>query len=138
MNDVKRSVNGYPQRFIDYHSKSTKISAKSYDVPKKKIVLKLPYKGEDIRSSMHQQLSKAIRMTFNAASLLLISTTRKLPVKPIAERLSVIAMAHCLYKLMCSCGCSSLGRTDRTLSKRIFEHIPKWLRSHLAGTTSSS
>ena len=38
-----------------------------------------------------------------------------------------------MYKFCCSCGCSYMGRTKRSLTDRMAEHLPRWL---MQGETS--
>ena len=101
-------------------------------MPKKRICLYVPYKGDLPLNSLKQRLSTAVKQTFNAAQLQVIAQPRPLPTPSVKDQLPVSATSHCLYKFKCSCECTYLGRTDRKLSDRISEHIPKWVKAYVA------
>ncbi|CAH8587573.1 unnamed protein product [Schistosoma rodhaini] len=119
-------LNGYPETFIGHqNTNTTKLIAT--DVPKKPVYLQLPFKGDHCMKITTKQTAAAIKKTFNAANLRLITTTQSISVNPIKSPRPIQSKSHCIYQFTCNCGESYLGRTDRRLEDRIGEHIPRWL-----------
>ena len=129
--------NGYPTRFIEKYCKQRpKVAVDT--VPRMKVYLSLPYKGDNVTTVIKRRLNLAIRRTYPAASLTYIEKTTPLPVPPRKDRVSTLATSLCVYQFCCSCGCKYIGRTVRNLSTRIGEHIPSWLRSEGTGIPKSA
>ena len=95
-------------------------------VPKKILYIRLQFRGDVASESLTLRLRKAIKDTFNAATIR-VSFTTDCIVKPrIKDKLSHLTSSMCVYKFDCSCGASYVGRTMRQLSRRICEHCPVW------------
>ena len=102
---------------------------KTFDVPKKKVFLSVPFKGENPLELLRQLLSTVISDTFPAAQLCILPRTRAILCQRTKDKLHPFSTNMCLYLFTCSCRAEYLGRTTRRLSTRISEHCPKSLRS---------
>ena len=122
-------------RISSFAIKIAKHTSELATVAKKCVCLCVSYKGDLCLNQLKQQLSTALRQTFNAAQLQVIAQSRPLPTPPIKAQLPVSTTSHCLHKFQCSCSCTYLGRTDRKLADRMNEHIPKWVRACVATQT---
>ena len=128
-NQIRRNLisNGYPEKFIQVHSRVRPQSIEMTTAPKKEVVLTLPYKGDYIANDIRQKIKSALDSTYLAASLRLFQTTQKLRFNNCVRKNSDHLASHVIYQFTCSCGDKYIGRTDRQLSERISEHIPKYL-----------
>nr|CAH8826365.1 unnamed protein product [Trichobilharzia regenti] len=45
---------------------------------------------------------------------------------------------NCVYQFECVCGSKYIGRTERQLSTRMMEHLPKWLETAECKVSKSS
>ena len=100
---------------------------KSTTVPKKPVYIQLQYKDEFIHNIITQRLKNAVKKTFFAAKLVILNKTRSM-LRPSAKgKAPVLDTSNCIYEFTCICGSKYVGRTERYLSTRIKEHLPKWL-----------
>jgi hypothetical protein len=129
--------NGYPISFIRHHRKEKGTKQIIEGAHKKAVFIKLPFKGDFIHSQTANRLKSAIKITYHAADLRILSSTRSLPLPSIKTDCPISESSHCIYKFQCSCSDFYLGRTDRNVQSRMAEHIPKWLRQELTKPTSS-
>ncbi|CAH8524172.1 unnamed protein product [Dicrocoelium dendriticum] len=120
-------ANGYPEAFIRFHGQLKENRPTVLTVPKLSVYLQLPFKGDIVAAQLESRVHTAIRRAFNAAKFCPIWETRKLPMPPVKPTQPISATTHCIYQFVCNCGSSYIGRTDRSLGKRIGEHIPKWI-----------
>jgi hypothetical protein len=73
---------GYPPKFIRKYSELRPRKASETTVEKKRIYIALPFKGDNVTELMTRRLRSCIHRVYNAASLVLLSTTTRLPVPP--------------------------------------------------------
>ena len=123
--------NGYPESFIRTHSRALPKAEPMIGVPKKTVYLKLPFKGDEVSRLITKRLKSSVERTYNTVDLRFLTTTTKLPIHSVKSRIPVPATSHCIYQFNCNCGASYIGRTDRYLSDRIREHIPRWVERYL-------
>jgi hypothetical protein len=129
---------GYPSAFITkYSSPSTSQTTVSL-APKKSVYIKLSFKGDDVTNHISRSLRGAVQRTFPAADVLFLSKTTRLPLPPVKDSLPILSTSQCVYKYECTCGSTYVGRTERQLSVRVSEHLPKWLRNSLEKTARSA
>ena len=85
---------------------------------------------------MHTTKSnQPLRRTYPSAQLRLIPSTRGINLDKGQRSQLENSASHVIYQFTCSCGDIYIGRTDRQLTQRMSEHIPKWLkRSMLLGS----
>ena len=119
--------NGYPEKFITIHSKRAVKAEPIHSVPKKMVYLKLDFKGDHLLNDVRQKIKSALNRAFPAAQLRLISSTRGICLDNIGHNRLENSASHVVYQFTCSCGDTYIGRTNRQLSQRVSEHIPKWL-----------
>ena len=118
--------NGYPDRFIEANLNPKDSKPDYYTVPKKPIYLSLPYKGEAVCHTLRRTVSKAFNRTYNAAEVRFTFTNRPLFQPKLKDVLPCRATSMCIYRFACPCGASYVGRTTRSLSTRMAEHMPSW------------
>lgn len=121
---LKRS--GYPDAFIKKYSSPAPTRVPTTSVPKKKVYIRLDFKGDDVTSRITRRLQGAIQRTFPAAELLVLSKTTRIPLPNVKDSLPYSAKSNCIYQYECTCGSTYVGRTVRQLSIRISEHLPRW------------
>ena len=119
--------NSYPAAFITYHSKSKPKKPVTYDVQRKPVFITLPFKGDNVNTTIRKRLQATIGRSYPAAQLIWLNKSLKMGPSNTKNKPSVFATSKCIYKFECICGCKYIGRTDRKLEIRIHEHIPKWL-----------
>jgi hypothetical protein len=124
--------NGYPTNFIEKFQRSREPKPKIQLAEKKLVFIELPYKGEEIQAIVSQRLNGAINRAYNAAKLVIINRVKPLPVSPKRRSALENVTSHIIYEWQCSCGHSYIGRTNRQLSTRMSEHIPKWLENQMS------
>ena len=67
--------------------------------------------------------------------LRLIPSAREINLDKVQRSQLENSASYVIYQFTCSCGDIYIGRTDRQLTPRMSEHIPKWLtRSTLLGS----
>ena len=76
-----------------------------------------------------RKLKAAIAGTSPAAELRLRFKTRGYNLANEGINSSNLYISHAVYQFTCSCGDKYIDRTERCLSQRITEHIPKYIRS---------
>ena len=97
--------------------------------PKKRLYLTLPDRCDIAVQLARKRLSTALKRAYNAANLILLYETQRLPIPRIRSYDSVLSTSLCIQKFTCSCGQYYFGRTDLMLGIRAKEHLPKWLLS---------
>jgi hypothetical protein len=124
--------NGYPANFIERFQRCRERKMSVPLAEKKRVFIELPYKGEEIHTIICERLNSAINRAYNAAKLVIINRTKSLPVSPKRRSAVDTVTSHIIYEWQCSCGHSYIGRTNRQLSTRMSEHIPKWLANQIS------
>lgn len=120
--------NGYPERFLEKHLKPRTPKMLVHQAAPKPLYLRLPFKGDLASEVLTQRLRKSLERTFFAARLRVIFTSRPLHRHQLKDKLPRETTSMCVYKFVCSCGASYIGRTMRNLSQRMSEHLPSGLR----------
>ena len=64
--------------------------------------------------------------------------TQKVLLPSVKDRTPVQDTSKCIYEFTCICGSKYIGRTERCLSTRVREHLPKWLINSVDRTPKSS
>ena len=130
-------ANGYPTDFLRKHShvnsKATVIGPRCKDV-----YLRIPYAGDALSSTICKRVVNSTKQAFPAVNPRFIFSTKRIPVRPLKDPVPTLGRSHVIYKFVCDCGCSYVGRTERCVSTRIKEHLPRWLQTGKKGTPSSS
>ena len=124
--------NGYPERFIATNSELSNEGPLIPTVSKKKVFIRLIYKGENHFQTTKKRLNAAVARCYPAAQLQVVARTFSMPLPAINMPTSILATSHCVYKFECRCGASYIGRTDRRLECRIAEHLPKRMMQRIA------
>ena len=139
LNNIKEDLsnNGYPGYFINKYFKE-KTKEMTLTAKKKPVYIRLPYKSEEIQNITAQRLKNAVKKTFYAAELRIIYETQKMLLPSVKDRTPVQDTSKCIYEFTCICGSKYIGRTERCLSTRIREHLPKWLLNSVDKTPKSS
>ena len=119
--------NGYPEEFIEKHSKAPQVSDPVFGPMCKDVFLRLPFAGDTFSTTIRKRLFNSTKQAFPASNPRLIFTTKRIPVRPLKDPVPLRSKSHIIYKFKCDCGCSYVGRTDRTLGVRMKEHLPRWL-----------
>ncbi|CAH8588824.1 unnamed protein product [Dicrocoelium dendriticum] len=119
--------NGYPEKFVQIHSRPPKEKIPVLTAEKKNVYLFLPFKGDHVSNDIGHKLRSAVTRTYATAQLRLIHTTRSLVLHNRQSNSSVSSASHVVYQFTCGCGDIYIGRTDRQLAQRVAEHVPRWL-----------
>ncbi|WP_204107578.1 hypothetical protein [Streptococcus dysgalactiae] len=130
--------NGYPDRFIRRFSNLTDRKPPNYDVPKKKVFMSLPFKGDDVSALVNSRLKTAVKRAYNTASTVIFYRTQRIPTPPVKQPAPLSAKSHVIYQFECGCGASYIGRTERQLQCRIKEHVPRWVKHKLTGSINQT
>ncbi|KAH9588555.1 hypothetical protein MS3_00005921 [Schistosoma haematobium] len=115
--------NGYPPRFID-RNLAPRLHDKASTVEKKTLFMNMEFKGDTAAEILNKRVSKSLNKTFYAAKLRIVSSIRPTIRGCVKNKLRLWATSMCIYKFTCSCGARHIGRTKRSLSKRISGHYP--------------
>ena len=126
-------MNGYPEKFIDVHSKIKSKPLPIQQASKKEVYLWLPFKGDHLLNHINQKLKSAIGRVYPAAQLRMLSSCQGIKLDTNRGSPTIRSTSHIIYQFVCSCGDTYIGRTNRQLSQRISEHIPKWLLNSMTG-----
>ena len=98
----------------------------------------LPFCGDTFSARIRDRIRSATALAYPAAALRLVCGTRRVPIRSLKDRSPPLSASNLIYEFKCSCGSRYLGRTERRLSVRIGEHLPKWLMmGRLTGPRSS-
>ena len=130
--------NGYPSRFIVKTMERGKPMTKSVSVPKKRVYISLPFKGEVLAELITRRLRNATENTYMASTLSLSFSSRVFIKSHLKDKLPQSTASYCVYHFECSCRASYVGRTTRRLSDRIREHCPASLTRGLPTSNASS
>jgi hypothetical protein len=133
---LKRS--GYPEAFIRKYSSPTTPKLCIMTVPKKNVYIQFSFKGDDVASLISRRLRCALERTFPAAELVCLFKTTRIPLPQVKDSFPVLSTSHCVYKYECTCGSTYVGRTERKLSVRAAEHLPKWIYGQVMKSARSS
>ena len=130
--------NGYPERFIERNMKPQTSKPAIQLAEKKKLYIKLPFKGDTASEVAVRSLRNAVNRTFGAAELQCSFTSSKLIHIQQKDKLPLLTTSMVIYSFRCACGATYVGRTVRQLSQRINEHHPKWIQTGRQGIATSA
>ncbi|MEL7309663.1 MAG: hypothetical protein AAGK05_18645, partial [Pseudomonadota bacterium] len=130
-------ANGYPHNFITKHShvrndKPTMIGPRCKDV-----YLRIPYAGETLTSAVRKRIYESVKQTYPSANPRFLYITKRIPVRPLKDPVQPLSKSSAIYNFLCDCGCSYIGRTERSVTTRIKEHLPRWIQTSSKRTTGS-
>ena len=98
----------------------------------------MPFKGDDVSSIIRARLTAATKRTYNAAQLLFVEGTTRVPGRLRKAPVPLLAKSNVIYQFDCICGSRYVGRTQRHLETRIQEHLPKLLQHFKSGCAKST
>jgi hypothetical protein len=134
--------NGYPSNFISKFSKPKTACQPVPTVEKKKVFLKLPFRGDDVGRIISNRLNAVVAKVYHSVKVFVVYGTIRIPTTPVKQPLPSYAKSHLLYQFQCgSCNVTYIGRTERQLHARVAEHIPQWVQrimDHPNGTKTRS
>lgn len=131
-------LNGFPDRFITKHINQNRSPVEAVTVQKKPVYLSLPFKGDLLADRLNRRIYTSLNRTYPAAKLCSWFTTKRMISFNLKDRVPVHAQNMVVYSFSCCCAAEYIGRTTRTLSQRIREHIPRWLSTDSKKTITSS
>ena len=132
--DDAMSKNHHKDRLNVSHSNAERVPT----VPQKPVHIQLQYKDEFVPNIITQHLKNAIKKSFFATKLIILNKTRNMLQSSTKDKARVLDTYNYVYELTCICGSKYIGRTERCLSTRIKEHLPKWLLQSEEKITKSS
>ena len=108
-------VDGYPSHFLQKHSLNTNTIATMIGLHFKDLYLRIPYAGDTLSSTIVNGSA-----TTRSKHFLLWNPVSSLPRSTFPYgRLRILfqrfAKSHVIYKFVCGCGCSHIGRIERVL-----------------------
>ena len=121
--------NGYPEKFLDAHTHPPVERIRVPTAERKRVYIRLPYKGESSSLLVRRRMETAIKRTYNAAQLVTLFHSSPVINLQLKDKQPKRATSFCVYSFTCSCGAGYIGHTTRCLSERIGEHMPRWLMS---------
>ena len=130
--------NGYQNRFIERNMKPPISKPTTMVASKKKLFIRLPFKGDAACEIVTRTLRNAVNRTFGAAELQCSFSSSRLIQIQQKDKLPLLTASMVIYSFRCVCGATYIGRTARHLSKRISEHQPKWVLTGRRGVVSSA
>ena len=120
------SLNGYPERIIDKFSllrpRDPQIGAR-----KKTVTLRVPFKGDTFNDRLKRKINHEVSSVYSTVEIRVIPITRPQWCQNLKDRLPLETESNVLYEFNCTCGSKYIGRTERRLSQRMAEHVPRWL-----------
>ena len=122
--------NGFPDDVIEKKI-DNKIKQSNLPIiqPKKcPIYFRLPYIGEP-SVKFKEHLSEAVSNCYGQLELKCIFKTNKVPVRSLKDVLPAHCKSNVIYRYVCHCGCTYVGRTSQVLTSRMEQHVPKSWRS---------
>ena len=120
-------ANGYPHSFISKHNQPTTPAEPQFGPEKKPVFLKLPFMGDNEPLLLKRRLRHYTGAVYPAARPFVVFNTTPVWFVSLKDRIPAIGKSKVIYEFKCGCGSSYIGRTDRCLSTRVTEHLPKWL-----------
>ena len=130
-------ANGYPHEFVKKHSQPRIASPPVIEARCKDVYLRLPYTGDALSSTICRRLHDSTKRAFPASNPRFIFTTKRIPVRPLKDPVPPLSKSHAIYKFVCDCGHSYIGRTERCVTTRIKEHLPRSILTSKKPTPSS-
>ena len=117
-------ANLYPEWLIRRHNASERKDDQKEVVERKSIWMRLPYKGELVMRRLRNRLTAALSQSYYAAKLILVESTRKIPIRSVKDKVMPRTRNNIIYQYNCVCSATYVGRTTRRLYQRVREHVP--------------
>ncbi len=131
-------ANGYPSDFLRRHAQPTVAQEKVIGPQCKDVYLRVPFAGDALSSTICSRIYRSTKQAFPSSNPRFIFTTRSIPVRSLKDPIPPLSKSHLIYKFVCDCGHSYIGRTERCVNVRIREHLPRWIQTGKKGTATSS
>ena len=119
--------NAYPESFIAKY-KDPVVKQTLIGPQLKPIFLRLPFQGDLQSKIICQRIIRSTRAAFPQVRPIFLFMTRRIPSTRLKDAISTLQRSHVIYRYICDCGNSYIGRTERNLMVRIKEHVPRWLQ----------
>ena len=119
---------GCRKKFIDIHILKRPTVCTVHAAPEKTVYLQVAFRDDQLLKDIRHMINSALSRTYPAAQPRLIPTSRRNGLDKSMYNQSQTTASHIIYLFVCSCHDIYIGRTDRRLSQRISEHIPKFLK----------
>lgn len=117
--------NGYPHWFIEKYSAERTKGEEVATAAKKVLRFGIQYVGE---ASVQETVAirRAVQRAYPHTSIVPWFRTKKMCRNAPKDPVPPAYQSNLVYSYDCACGASYVGRTERSLGKRISEHIPRW------------
>ena len=124
--------NGYPEEVIDDNIKFTvtrfKNKNKTFGPPKCPVYFRLPWVGS-ASQSFAETIASSVYSCYHAVNLRPTFTTRMAFSSTHKDKLPIFKQSMLIYKCVCRCSSTYIGRTCQRLEVRIRQHIPRIILS---------
>ena len=87
---------------------------------------------------IRNRIIRSTKQAFPQVKPVFIFTTKRIPSSSLKDPDPPLLRSHVIYRFLCDCGDSYIGRTERALMVRIKEHVPRWLQLGSSRNSSSS
>ena len=105
----------------------------------KPIYIRLPFPGDPVADRLQRTLRNRTKAAYPAAEPRIIFQTRPIDVRSLKDSIPLGRRSHVIYEFKCKCSSTYVGRTERCLSSRVSEHLPRWVftqkkRGHISSS----
>ena len=104
----------------------------------KDVYLRIPFAGDTLSSTICKRIRESTKQAFPASCPRFVFATRRIPIRPLKDPVPPLSKSRAIYKFLCDCGSSYIGRTERCVKTRIKEHLPRWIQTSAKKSTTSS
>ena len=118
--------NGYPLNFINKHSNSNHLP--SIGPKPKRVFVELPFLGDNAAKTFTKILKSTVRSVYPSCDPLILWKCKTVPQRSLKDGRGESETCGTIYEFTCMCSSTYVGRTSRSLSDRIKEHAPRWIR----------
>ncbi|MEL7308586.1 MAG: reverse transcriptase domain-containing protein [Pseudomonadota bacterium] len=129
--------NGYPHEFVVKYSQLTATKPATIGPSCKDVFVRIPFVGDTLCSAIRKRVYESAKNAFPASNPRFLYSTMRIPVRSLKDPVAPLSKSHVIYKFLCDCGHSYIGRTERHLTTRIKEHLPRWIHTSKKTSTSS-
>lgn len=131
--------NGYPHDFITKHSQVRSKEKPAMIGPQcKDVYLRIPYAGEALSLAICKRVRDSAKEAFPSSNPRFIFSTKPIPTRSLKDPVPPLGKSHAIYNFLCDCGRSYIGRTERCVTTRIKEHLPRWIQTSSRKSATSS
>ena len=124
--------NGYPEEVIEDNIKLTvtmfKNKNKTFGPPKCPVYFRLPWVGSAIQS-FAERIASSVHHYYHAVNLRPIFTTRMAFNSIHKDKLPIFKQSMLIYRFVCRCNSTYIGKTCQRLEVRIRQQIPRFILS---------